>query len=92
MSVAAIEQAIALRRFDMALEGVADLQAAAATAMKSGAPDALAALHQTLLEIDRLLLLARAERAHMAAELRFVTGAASYQPMEKQPSSWRIDA
>ena len=87
-----IEKAIRERQFDAAFHGVAALGASAARAMEAGDPDAHVKLRELLINISRLLLLARAERAHMASELRAISGAVSYQPGSSSASTWQIEA
>ena len=91
MELAQIEKAIAARRFDLALAEVSALSAEAGPAMQAGTPEALLRLRQMLLDISRLLLLARTERAHMAAELRTLAGSASYGPAAKSVSTWHVE-
>ncbi|HZU27801.1 MAG TPA: hypothetical protein VFA04_19880 [Bryobacteraceae bacterium] len=86
-----IELAIAARKFDSALQGLAALQKSADRAMGDSGPEAQAVLRQLLVDISRLVTLARAERAHMSSDLRAVSGTALYQPSAPPSSSWRVD-
>jgi len=85
-----IEKWIGLRRFDLALPAVANLRQSINAA--AGNPDARRSLAETTRTLRRLIRLAQAQRAHMAAELNKLTASVPYLPPPPPSSTWRVQA